>query len=226
MQIETNPKHGFSFDASNTMYPSRLRVIRAQHARVEMASGTIYGIVLEGNRRVRSGSFSAELPHGGFFSCPSTVELEGDGTVVLFERLGFLGIPTAGVCEARGRLSYIDGCSSSILVMPPRCGDPVLNHLHFPPGVLQSEHAHPSIRFGAVLSGKGIAFGASPDGSKKWETPLPTGAAFYLPAMDRHAFQTVDEEESLNIISFHPESDWGPTDEAHPMLTRTYRTAK
>jgi hypothetical protein len=226
MQIEANPADNFLFDASNTMYPSRLRVIRASRARIEAPSATIYGIALQGSRRVRSGMFSAELPQGGFFSCVASVELEGDGMVVVFERLGFLGLPTAGVCEDRGRLAYIDGCSSSILVMPPRSGDPVLNLLHFPPGVLQSEHVHPSIRFGAVLSGQGIAFGASHNGSEKWEVPLSPGAVFYLPAMERHAFQTVSQKEPMNIISFHPESDWGPTDEAHPMLTRTYRTPR
>jgi hypothetical protein len=221
MEIESDPSDGFSFDASSTMYPSRLRVISSPHARIESPSGTIYGIVLQGSRRIRSGSFSAELPQGGFFSCVSSVDLDGHGTTVVFERLGFMGVQSAGVCEAHGRLAYIDGCSTSILVMPPRCGDSVLNLLHVPPGVLQSEHFHPSIRFGVVLSGQGVAFGASHHGTEKWEMALSPGAVFYLPAMERHAFQTVGQKEPLNIISYHPESDWGPTDESHPMLTRT-----
>src|SRR5215213_6570381 len=93
MQIQPNPEDNFSFDASDTMYPSRLRVLRDPCGRIENKSGTIYGVVLQGVRHVRSGSFSVELPHGGFFSCRSEVELRGNGTVVTFERFGFLGIP-------------------------------------------------------------------------------------------------------------------------------------
>jgi hypothetical protein len=26
----------------------------------------------------------------------------------------------------------------------------------------------------------------------------------------------------MDVIAFHPDSDWGPTDEKHPMLNRTY----
>lgn len=223
MLIESNPNDDFLIDATNTMYPSRLHVIKRSYAQIESHTGTIYGVVLGGNRRIRSRSFSAELSHGGFFSCISHVELEGDGTVVIFERLGFLGISIAGVCEEQGRVAYIDGCSSSILVMPPRCGDSVLNLLHFPIGVMQTEHLHPTIRFGVVLSGNGIAYGANCSGSEKWEKKLSPGTVFYLPAMERHAFHTLNQDTPLNIVSFHPESDWGPTDESHPMLSRTYK---
>ena len=26
----------------------------------------------------------------------------------------------------------------------------------------------------------------------------------------------------MDVVAFHPDSDWGPTDAAHPMLNRTY----
>ncbi len=226
MKLEAYPKDGFSFDASDTMYPSRLRVVRDCRIRIEVQSTTIFGVVLNGVWKVKSGAFSTELPQGGFFSCRSVLDLEGEGAVAIFERIGFVGIPMAGVCEGVGRLSYIDGCSSSILVLPPRCGDPVLNHLHFPPGVVQSEHVHPSIRFGAVLSGSGTAFGSNPDGSQSWETTLVPGAVFYLSALERHAFSTEGKSEPLNIISFHPDSDWGPSDQNHPMQSRTFLVSK
>jgi hypothetical protein len=37
-----------------------------------------------------------------------------------------------------------------------------------------------------------------------------------------HAF--LSEEESLDILAWHPDSDVGPTDEDHPMLNHTLRT--
>jgi hypothetical protein len=32
----------------------------------------------------------------------------------------------------------------------------------------------------------------------------------------------VESKSSLDVIAFHPDSDWGPTDGTHPMLNRTY----
>ena len=48
---------------------------------------------------------------------------------------------------------------------------------------------------------------------------LNTGDVFYIPPFVKHMFDT--EEECLNIIAFHPDNDWGPTDEIHPMINRT-----
>jgi quercetin dioxygenase-like cupin family protein len=132
---------------------------------------------------------------------------------VLLTRIGFLGVPTLARLEERGRLAYIDGCSDTLLVSPPRFGDPVLNHLHFPPGTRQGMHRHPSVRLGVVARGKGMAVMAA------GEVGLERGKVFLIEAHEAHAFRT--EAENLDVVAFHPDSDWGPTDEVHPMRNRT-----
>jgi hypothetical protein len=203
------------------MYPCRLEVVEGA-ARVGQATSTTYGYVVQGDARIRAPGFELTGEAGTWFAIPDTLELEVRGTAVVIERFGFRGLPAAGRIEDVGRLSYIDGCSDTILCMPPRLGDPVLNHLHFPAGVNQTLHLHPSIRLGVVARGVGTAHGpgrsATPRGG--WELPLSEGAVFLLEAHEVHAFRT--DAASLDVIAFHPDSDWGPTDAAHPMLNRTY----
>jgi quercetin dioxygenase-like cupin family protein len=132
----------------------------------------------------------------------------------LFYIGGFVGQQVGGVkVEKKGRLKYIDGCTDSVLIPNPKLGDPVLNHLHFPAGIDQTFHTHPSIRLGIVLRGNGVA--SFPDG----EHALATGDIFCLEVGERHRFRTPDE--GMDIIAFHPDSDMGPTDEDHPMINRT-----
>ena len=122
--------------------------------------------------------------------------------------------PCGGYVEEIGRNRYIDGCSASLLVMPPHKGDPCVNHLHVVAGTVQTEHHHPSDRIGMVVRGRGLAHhacGAPID--------LYPGLAWVLPAGERHHFET--GEEALDVLVFHPDSEWGPTDEAHQMLDAT-----
>jgi mannose-6-phosphate isomerase-like protein (cupin superfamily) len=119
-----------------------------------------------------------------------------------------------GPIENRGRLQYIDGCSDTLLLSPSRLGEPCLNLLHFPKMTNQTMHHHPSFRFGMVVSGEGES--VSLEGS----IPLSKGDIFFLPDFFDHKFNTYNSE--MNIIAFHPDSDWGPTDETHPMRNRTW----
>jgi hypothetical protein len=41
-----------------------------------------------------------------------------------------------------------------------------------------------------------------------------------IPAGGVHRFLTTDAQ--LDVIAYHPDSDWGPTDTEHPMLNRTW----
>ena len=123
-----------------------------------------------------------------------------------------------GWVEKQGRLSYIDGCTDSLLIYPPRQGDPSLNFLNFPAGIDQTKHLHPSVRFGCVIAGNGI--------SDVWVNgkveshKLATGVNFCLEENEQHRFKTVDS--SMTVIAWHPDGDWGPTDHNHTMLNRTY----
>ena len=219
MELIAHPNDGATLDARKTMYPSLLSVVTSSRT-VGGDTSTCYGLVRRGKLRLVATGLELRADEGAFFGMPGTLELGVDGEVVVIERLGFRGLPMAGRIEDVGRLSYIDGCSDTVLVAPPRLGDPVLNHLHFPPGTDQTVHSHPSIRLGVVARGLGVAFGPGPRGSRGWERPLEPGAVFLLNAHEMHAFRTADQ--SLDIIAFHPDSDWGPTDGAHPMLNRTY----
>ena len=49
---------------------------------------------------------------------------------------------------------------------------------------------------------------------------LRPGMGWWIPAGVRHSFHT--DASALDVIAWHPDSDFGPTDEDHPMKNRTY----
>jgi quercetin dioxygenase-like cupin family protein len=49
---------------------------------------------------------------------------------------------------------------------------------------------------------------------------LEPGMAFVIPANVVHAFETTHGQE-LDVIAFHPDSDFGPSADDHPMINRT-----
>lgn len=153
--------------------------------------------------------------------------------VIIMERIGeeapFL---MGGPIEDAGRLKYIDGCTDSLLLAPPKKGMACLNHLHFPGFIVQTPHTHPSIRMGVVAKGFGeciTPFGniALEEGDVFIILPTPDGDNLYLATgMDgkkhlkgTHSFVTYIEQ--MDVIAFHPDSDFGPADEEHPMINRT-----
>jgi quercetin dioxygenase-like cupin family protein len=182
-------------------------------------TGTWYGLCtqdlivdIDDNPRVfinKNRVFS--LP-GEHFEARTDRGLPGDLFLIFIE--GFVGQEVTGVkVEWEGRLKYIDGCTDSLLIYAPRLGDPCLNHLHFPEGIDQTFHTHPSIRLGIVYEGSGKAC------FKDGEVELEQGDIFCIEVDELHRFRT--PEGKMNIIAFHPDSDTGPTDEDHPMLNRT-----
>lgn len=149
------------------------------------------------------------LPLGG------RLHLHPGTRVVVSQREGFRGVRAfGGPIEPRGRLRYIDGCSDSLLCGPPLLGDPCLNHLHFPPGIEQTFHDHPSVRSGVVARGSGWC--ETPEG----RVPLRAGMVWIIQAGQVHRFITTSDK--LDVVAYHPDSDWGPTDEEHPMVNRTW----
>jgi len=232
MKIIHDPKHGETIDASETMYPTLLTVVHGGASSALLRGdeiSTTYGYVIKGSVGMRSVLGLGSLEEGGFFALPSTFEIKPslDGVVVLIQRFGYRGQPTMGMTEHRGRLTYIDGCSDSMLVYPARQGDPCLNYLHFPPGIDQTQHTHPSIRMGVVARGFGMAHWPG------WEEPLEVGSVFLLDEQEMHSFRTTvvttadkllaqGRTPGMDVIAFHPDSDWGPTDQNHPMRNRTY----
>jgi hypothetical protein len=219
VKVIHQPKAGDVLDATATMYPSRLEVVEG-HREICDRTVTSYGYVVAGRAEIAVPHFRVRAEQGSFFCVPGEFLVESRGRVVLIQRLGFRAMLTAGRIEDEGRLTYI-GCSSSILVPPPRVGDPVFNHLHIPGGFDQAQHTHPSIRLGVIARGSGLAYSSGYGGSGAWEERLEPGTVFLLDAHELHSFSTVGTG-GLDVVTYHPDSDWGPTDGEHPMLTRTH----
>jgi Cupin domain len=209
-----------SIDKRSTMYPTYSMLSDSYY--VPAPHSTTYGVVLKGTCKapLREWKEGEYFSHFCYQNDRFTVE---NGCVWFVTRLGFQGQEITGnKIEETGRLSYIDNCSSSILVYPPRLGDPSLHLLYFPPNTIQTFHTHPSIRVGLVLSGTGFA-DCKGQGKESRHTLSP-GSAFCLNQQEEHRFRT--DTQAMRIIAYHPDGDWGPTDENHPMLNRTHIKAQ
>jgi hypothetical protein len=174
--------------------------------------GTIYGMTLS-EGRIKYNTYEVALQPRMYFAVQTPAELFSDCAVVI-ELEGYKHLNTiGGPAEDTGRLKYIDGCRDSLIIAPPKIGDPCFNLLHFPKHVRQTMHIHPSVRCGMTIAGRGRAI--FPDG----EVPLTPGTVWFLETNGKHMFYTDDEE--LLVTAWHPDSDTGPNDEDHPMLNRT-----
>jgi hypothetical protein len=205
--------HGCLVEASGDVFPSRLSAWR--DGLLELPDdGTHFGYVHEfsATLEVPAGTFS--LRHGMYFAAPSGCRIGGTGQGIVITRLGYRGVFTmSGPTEPQGRLRYIDGCTDSLLIPPPVAGDPCLNALYFPARISQTEHVHPSLRIGLIARGAGECH--TPDGTHS----LFAGLSFIIRANGQHSFRTSEEE--MLVVAYHPDSDYGPTHEAHPMINRT-----
>jgi len=177
--------------------------------------GTHYGAVHAGRLSLSCSAGSFVLGAGMVFCVPGEIALTGDAEVFgITQLLNKSLFRIAGPVERQGRLRYIDGCTDSLLIPPMLKGEPCLNHLHFPAGIDQTAHTHPSLRAGLVLRGRGTC--RLRDGS----VPLTPGQVFHIPPDELHAFET--GTSSMDVIAFHPDSDCGPEHDNHPMINRTF----
>ena len=178
--------------------------------------GATFGFVQSGSLQLTDHTIDWVLQPMQWFALPNGAQLrlQTETRVVVMRRLGFCGTHAmGGPIEEFGRLRYIDGCSDTLLCAPPLLGDPCLNYLHFPVGIDQTLHTHPSVRLGIVARGQGTC--VTPEG----DLPLSPGMIFCIEPNGLHKFRT--EFLSMDVIAYHPESDWGPTHEEHPMINRT-----
>lgn len=206
-------------DMKDTMYPSTATKVKDMLYQT-IPYSTTYGYVLSGKVNLNSlGVVGSKQYFCVWTKEPEKFDVKGE--VVFFSRIGFKGQNTiGGPLEKSGRLCYIDGCSDSLLIYPPRLGDPSLNALFFPAGIDQTFHIHPSIRFGVVVEGEGFS-NVKINGIEE-EVPLKTGDMFCIEERETHRFRTTTSH--MTVIPYHPDGDWGPTDHNHTMLNRTYLT--
>jgi hypothetical protein len=199
---------------------------------------SFYGYIYKGAMDLKIKGISSKLKQGVFFSTSEEFSLKGEFSLILIEVLHEKGIypetkykavTTLGEIEKEGRLKYIDGCTDSLLIPPVKMGNPCFNHLHFPSEIDQTPHTHPSHRIGIVAKGNGLC--KTPFGNVE----LKEGMIFIIKEWDNesyskgidgktypngtHSFQTFEEE--MDVIAFHPDSDFGATDIDHPMINRT-----
>lgn len=181
--------------------------------RVDWAGAFAFGVVTGGVVDLIRGDDAFALRAGMWFAV-GDAGLRARGGAAIAIRVAERGVDTfGGPLEDHGRLRYIDGCTDTLLVAPPRLGAPCLNHLHIPAHTDQTLHTHASVRIGAIARGRGVCRGAR-------EHALEPGMAWFIPANLRHAFRTT--HASLDVVAWHPDSDVGPTDDDHPMINRTY----
>jgi len=180
--------------------------------------GAFFGFVLDGDNAVlRHGGASYPLRPGTYFATntgSSSLTNPGGRILLIYQPRADFPFQIGGPLEWLGRLRYIDGCSDSLLIPPWRLGEACLNLLHIPAGTEQTMHTHPSDRIGVVVSGRGQC--VTPGGV----TELAPGVLWRIPADGLHRFRT--DDKALRIVAWHPDSDFGPTDENHPMLRKTF----
>lgn len=168
--------------------------------------------VLEHEKRVHN------LYAGMFAVVPSLARITG-GQGIVISRESFMGMfQIGGPVEFEGRLKYIDGCTDSLLSSPVKMGDPCLNLLYFPEDIDQTAHTHPDDRVGLIMSGKGRCH-AWNDGVEEIIDLVP-GMIFCIHTDGPHKFST-PYGQHMRVLAYHPTSDYGPTDETHPMINRT-----
>lgn len=204
--------NGLQMDMRDDPFPTSVSAWKGRS--LDCAGGaTHFGFVYAGDATLSCVAGSFPLRQGMYFAVPGDARIAG-GQGLVISRHGYTGLfQIGGPIETTGRLRYIDGCTDTLLISPVVQGDACLNLLHIPPNTKQTQHTHPSLRAGVVVSGRGTC--VTPDGT----VDLMPGLAFVIPSNSLHSFHT--EGEALRVIAFHPDSDFGPTHEDHPMVNRT-----
>ncbi len=185
-------------------------------ARALEAGATHFVMLVAGALTVEGEHLTATLraPSWLVAADPTHLAPAPEASALILSVPGYRGVAQLGPgLEPTGRLRYIDGCTDTLLVCPPRLGEPCLNHLHIPAGTRQTAHTHPSARLGVIARGSGWC--VTPHGRHR----LEAGLAWHIPAGVVHAFHT--DEAALDVLAWHPDSDFGPRDEDHPMVNKT-----
>jgi hypothetical protein len=155
-----------------------------------------------------------DLEPGMYFAASGRLDLGGGCGIILECETYRPQFTIGGPIEPIGRLKYIDGCTDSLLLPPVKFGDPCFNALYFPPNINQTSHTHPSLRAGLVVSGRGECV------TPAKTIPLEPDTAFVIETNWVHCFRTF-ADQGMVVVAYHPDSEFGPKDEDHPMINRT-----
>ncbi len=210
-------ENGLLYDMSDYRFSTRIygwKSIGGGPSLKLKEKSTFYGFVFGGDTQIKTAHNICNLKSGQYFCFAEEIEIKG-GEGIIIEAINYNGLDMlGGPVENKGRLRYVDGCTDSLLISPIRLGDPCLNALFFPPMTDQTQHTHPSIRIGIITKGKGECI--IPDKT----IPLTPGVVFVIHENAQHKFKT-GKDEGMTVIAYHPDSDYGPQDDDHPMINRT-----
>lgn len=216
--FQLSTQNGLLADLSTDPFASQFFGWSSTQALDLPGGDTHLGFVYQGDIQIDCSSGCFSLMSGMYFSIPgeaTITPLTEDAQGIVMTRNDYTGFfQIGGPIEETGRLRYIDGCTDSLLISPVLVGDPCLNLLHIPANTQQTAHTHPSLRLGMIVSGSGTCV------TPVENFPLSPGTVFYIPADDQHSFHT-GENEDLRVIAYHPDSDFGPAHEDHPMINKT-----
>lgn len=236
-----NQKEGLlKSEENHEKYPLNYYNVISGKGFVKKENSSVYGFVYEGRAflSLSKEKINSTVSAGTYFSTSENFLFQGNFKAILIEvyhkkgeytKTKFKAVNHIGTVEKEGRLKYIDGCTDSLLIPPVKLGDPCFNHLHFPENIDQTSHTHPSHRIGIVAKGNGLC--KTPFGNielkegmifiiKEWNgKSFSTGIDGNEYPDGTHSFQTFDE--GMDVIAFHPDSDFGATDVDHPMINRT-----
>ena len=105
-------------DKRNTMYPSYAVMLFNDETTLDFNFYTAYGYAYD-DSVVTVNNDHYIIRKKEFFSIPvreENVTFSTTGRLFVVARLGFIGQHVIGKTESVGRLSYIDGCSDSLLI--------------------------------------------------------------------------------------------------------------
>jgi len=209
-------KSGLLSDLSDNKFPTKLYAFNDGDTFEAKLGSTYFVFQFEGFTGLFLNNCKNYYDLGdNHYACLIEGMLKFHGKAIVIERVNSYGIfSLGGPIEENGRLKYIDGCTDSLLVPPVRFGDACLNALFFPPNINQTQHTHPSMRVGLIVSGRGECI--TPEGN----IDLIPGQIFIIHEDGLHSFRTF-EDSAMVVIAYHPDSNFGPKDEEHPMINRT-----
>ena len=199
-------------------WPLKITKLAAGESRAFDATAGTYYIMLQ-NASYHSDTVRFESANGAFaVNCHFTIKA-GTGTAAVVEYPGLHLLESRYYVQdqlGQGNLSYIDGGTNTTAVNPGRLGDPVINYVHFPAGMYQTLHTHPSHRVGMVLRGHGQI---ELDNQQLFE--VREGEVFFMQRNALHNFMCPFDQDVVLFV-FAPDSGTGPTDEVNPLKIRTY----
>jgi len=199
-------------------WPLRITKLAAGESRAFDATSGTYYIMLQ-TASYHSDTVRFESVNGAFCVNSHFTIKCGPGTAVVVEYLGLHLLESRYYVQdilEQGNLSYIDGGTNTTAVNPGRLGDPVINYVHFPAGMYQTLHTHPSHRVGMILQGHGQI---ELDNQQFFD--VRKGEVFFMQRNVLHNFQCPFDQDVVLFV-FAPDSGTGPTDEVNPLKIRTY----